>query len=136
MSCPLVQYQAYNHLALWLGDYKPDIALVAWHNINRYTYILYIYMWLYIIIIYMYILWNMWYKYPVKYMGNTKLRYNTCCWHRLQGNNAHFLQSEDRMVGGSNWRLQKLTITHLPMLYQIYNHFTLRPMIINLKQHL
>ena len=29
MSCPLVQYQAYNHLALGLGDYKPDIALVA-----------------------------------------------------------------------------------------------------------
>ena len=31
-SCPLVQYQAYNHLALRpaaLGDYKPDIALVA-----------------------------------------------------------------------------------------------------------
>ena len=34
MSCPLVQYQAYNHLALGpavlgLGDYKPDTALVA-----------------------------------------------------------------------------------------------------------
>ena len=33
-SCPLVQYQGYNHLtlrptALKLGDYKPDIALVA-----------------------------------------------------------------------------------------------------------
>ena len=26
---PLVQYQAYNHLALGVGDYKPDIALVA-----------------------------------------------------------------------------------------------------------
>ena len=39
MSCPLVQYQAYNHLALGsvalvLGDYKPDIALAAVHNIN------------------------------------------------------------------------------------------------------
>ena len=29
MSCPLVQYQAYNHLTLGLSDYKPDIALVA-----------------------------------------------------------------------------------------------------------
>ena len=29
MSCPLMQYQAYNHLALRLGDYKPDIALMA-----------------------------------------------------------------------------------------------------------
>ena len=33
MSCPLVHYQAYNHLtlgptALGLGDYKPDIALM------------------------------------------------------------------------------------------------------------
>ena len=29
MSCPLVQYQTYNHLrsvALELGDYKPDMA--------------------------------------------------------------------------------------------------------------
>ena len=22
------QYQVYNHLVLWLGDYKPDIALI------------------------------------------------------------------------------------------------------------
>ena len=34
MSCPLVQYQAYNHIALGpaalgLDDCKPDIALVA-----------------------------------------------------------------------------------------------------------
>ena len=29
MSCPLVQYQAYKHLALGLSDYKPDIPLVA-----------------------------------------------------------------------------------------------------------
>ena len=34
MSCPLVQYQAYNHLALGpaalgLSDYKPDIPLLA-----------------------------------------------------------------------------------------------------------
>ena len=29
MSCSLVQYQVYNHLALGLGDYKPDIALMA-----------------------------------------------------------------------------------------------------------
>ena len=29
MSCPLVQYQVYNHLALGLSDYKPDIALVS-----------------------------------------------------------------------------------------------------------
>ena len=33
MSCPLVQYQAYNHLVLRNSDYKPDIALVSWHNI-------------------------------------------------------------------------------------------------------
>ena len=31
MSCPLVQYQAYNHLALGLCDYKP------WHDIT-YSY--------------------------------------------------------------------------------------------------
>ena len=35
MSCPLVQYQAYNHLVLRNSDYKPDIALVSWHNICR-----------------------------------------------------------------------------------------------------
>ena len=34
ISCSLVQYQHYNHLALGptalgLGDYKPDVALVA-----------------------------------------------------------------------------------------------------------
>ena len=29
MSYVIVQYQAYNELALWIGDYKPDIALVA-----------------------------------------------------------------------------------------------------------
>ena len=28
-SCQLVQYQAYNHLALQLSDYKRDIALMA-----------------------------------------------------------------------------------------------------------
>ena len=39
MSCPLVQYQAYNHLALGFGDYKPDIALVVWHNLYIYIYI-------------------------------------------------------------------------------------------------
>ena len=33
MLCPMVQYQVYNHIALWLGDYKPDIALLALHNI-------------------------------------------------------------------------------------------------------
>ena len=38
MSCPLVQYQAYNHLALRLSDYKPDIDI---------TYTLYIYIYIY-----------------------------------------------------------------------------------------
>ena len=43
MSCPLMQYQAYNHLALrpvvlGLGEYKPDIALLALHNIYIYTH--------------------------------------------------------------------------------------------------
>ena len=37
MSCPLVLHQAYNHLALGsalgLSDYKPDIGLMAWHNL-------------------------------------------------------------------------------------------------------
>ena len=38
MSCPFMQYQAYNHLGLRLGDYKPDIALVAWHNLYIFIY--------------------------------------------------------------------------------------------------
>ena len=39
MSCPLVQYQAYNHLMqrpadLMIGDYKPDKALMAFAKEN------------------------------------------------------------------------------------------------------
>ena len=60
MSCPLVQYQACNHLVLkpqaqGRGDYKPDIAIMASHNLYIYIYI-YIYIYNYIIIyIYIYI---------------------------------------------------------------------------------